>query len=362
MAQKSYLIAAGVAAITVLWLASGQFKGNATQHDPKADLTETSARKNAARTAVRVRIVTAQARRSEIILRGRTQSVRRVDLKSELDSRVVALPVRKGETVTKGQAICRLDIQDRAARRTESQAILKQRELEFKAATALSRKGYRAETQLAASRANLDSARAALKHMEVEVAKTVIRAPFDGIIDQRPAEIGYYLQKGHVCATIIDQDPFLVVGFLSERNVGLLKVGDRGTAHLITGQDLEGTIRFISTAAEETTRTFRLELEVANPDHTLRDGVTAEIKIPATAVQAHLIAPSLLTLDDAGVMGVKIVDQDGIVRFRELTMIDDVDGGIWVSGLPETVTLITVGHEFVRDGQKVTVVDSAGGA
>jgi len=66
-------------------------------------------------------------------------------------------------------------------------------------------------------------------------------------------------------------------------------------------------IRFIATAADPATRTFRVELEVANPDRTLRDGVTAEVGFPTSSVPAHFVSPALLTLYDAGVVGVRII-------------------------------------------------------
>lgn len=350
--RRSYIVAAAIAAATGAWILSGQIDGLAKNPDPNADLT---AGTRVEKIAVRARINVAENRRSEIILSGRTQAVRKVQLRSEIDSRVVALPREKGEIVATGDVICRLDMQDRKERKLEAQAVLRQRELEYKAAKALSSKGYFAETQLAAARSRLDGARAAVARITVEIGHTEIRAPFDGVIEERPAEIGYYLQKGHICATVIDQDPFLVVGQVSEREVGLLKIGAIGKILLVTGETYDGTIRFVSNSAQETTRTFRLELEIPNPDRRLRDGVTAEIRVPAEQVKAHRIPSSLLTLDDAGVMGVRIVEGQDTVRFVPVEFLGDGPDGIWVTGLPETVTLITVGHEFVKDGQKVIV-------
>ncbi len=350
--RRSYILAAIIAVVAVAWILSGQIDGYAKNPDPDADLSTNG---KVEIIAVRARVNVAENRRSEIILSGRTEAVRKVELRSEIDSRVVALPREKGEIVAAGDVICRLDMRDRKERKLEAQAVLRQRDLEYKAAKALSTKGYRAETQLAAARSRLDAARAALARITVEIGYTEIKAPFDGVLDERPAEIGYYLQKGHVCATIIDQDPFLVVGQVSEREVGLLKIGAAGKVLLVTGETYDGTIRFISNSAQETTRTFRLELEIPNPDRRLRDGITAEIRVPADQVRAHRIPSSLLTLDDAGVMGVRIVEGEDTVRFVPVEFLGDGVDGVWVTGLPETVTLITVGHEFVRDGQKVIV-------
>ena len=61
--------------------------------------------------------------------------------------------------------------------------------------------------------------------------------------------------------------------------------------------------------AEPETRTFRIELEVPNPNETLRDGVTAEIRLGVETVAAYFVSPAVLTLDDDGVVGVRLVDE-----------------------------------------------------
>lgn len=182
-----------------------------------------------------------------------------------------------------------------------------------------------------------------------------MRAPFDGVLDGRPAEIGDYLQKGDICGTIVDQDPFLVVGQVSEQDVGSIALDALGTAQLITGRTVFGKVRFISGTADPRTRTFRLELEVANPGHELRDGITAEIRLPVKRIIAHHLSPALLTLDDAGRVGVRIVNASGAAEFQPVTVEGDDGDGVWVTGLPQTVTVITVGQDFVTDGRAVTV-------
>ncbi len=87
--------------------------------------------------------------------------------------------------------------------------------------------------------------------------------------------------------------------------------------------------------------------------------MTAELRLPAAERPAHRLSPAALTLSDAGAVGVKTVDADGRVRFREVEILADEPQGVWVAGLPETVTLITVGQEFVTEGQRVRPVPAA---
>jgi multidrug efflux system membrane fusion protein len=68
------------------------------------------------------------------------------------------------------------------------------------------------------------------------------------------------------------------------------------------------------------------------------------------------MSPAALTLDDAGVIGVKTVDEKSLVHFYPVELVADGADGIWVGGLPREITIITVGQEFVLPGQTVIPV------
>ena len=101
------------------------------------------------------------------------------------------------------------------------------------------------------------------------------------------------------------------------------------------------------------TRTFRVEIEVANGDLSIADGQTAEIVIGADGSLAHLLPQSALTLNDEGALGVRAVAAGNIVEFHPVTLIRDTVDGVWLADLPETLDVITIGQEFVRAGVKV---------
>ncbi len=358
--KRSYIVAAAIAVGIVLWMLSGQFES------PRAkSADETAAAQPASQKqdfAVRARTFQSQPHNSELQIRGRTEALRIVEVRAETSGRVIALPVVEGTSVGQGDLLCALDVRDREARVREAEAAVRQRSMEFKAAEELSGQGFRSETQKAASEAALDAAQAALTAAKIDLDNTQIAAPFDGVLDELGVEIGELVQMGEVCAVIVDQDPFLVVAQVAEREVGMLRVGMESTARLVTGETVTGRIRFIATRAEASTRTFRVEIEVPNEDGYLRDGVTAEITIPLESVEAHKITPAYLTLNAAGTIGVRIIENGDTVRFRPVTVIEDTGDGVWVAGLTPSVTIITVGQDFVVDGQRVTVQMEQGSA
>ncbi|MBT5895143.1 MAG: efflux RND transporter periplasmic adaptor subunit, partial [Rhodospirillaceae bacterium] len=186
--------------------------------------------------------------------------------------------------------------------------------------------------------------------------RTVIRAPFDAIVDERDVELGAYVKDGSPIALLVDEDPYLVVAQVSENDIGRLKRNGKGRATLVTGHEVEGRIYYIAASADEATRTYRVELLVPNPGGKLRHGTTAELKFPTELIQAHFITPAVLTLNDSGAVGVRCVETGGKVAFYPVDIVDSTADGIWIAGLPEQTELIMVGQEFVRQGDRVRVI------
>ena len=352
--NASYFIAGGVALAAAAWVLSGQL------NDPKqaahANTQTTSEPVAEQLKKVRVRSIQSQSWQREVIIRGRTEASRSVKMRAETASRIIKVPVGEGRRVSKGELLILLDPAERTATLAEAKALLRQRVVEYKAAKSLAAKGYRSDTKLAESRAHLDAARARVSQMNTDMKRTKIVAPFDGILEKRFVEEGDYVKIGDDVARFVDLDPILVVGALSEREVSTIKPGVKATATLIDGRKLTGTIRFIGAVADSATRTFRVEIIITNPDGTIRDGVTSVVNLFAARTQAHFLPTSLLTLDESGHLGIKAVDDENRVVFHRIRVLADKQNGIWVDGLPETVTLITVGQEFVKTGQEIIPV------
>ncbi len=353
--KRSFLIASVLALAAIAWIGSGQFGASdrtKTSGKPPADL---SARE--AVPSVRVRVQRAEVRQARITLRGQTEADRKVNIKAETKGRIAELNAEKGRWVTAGTVLARIVADERPARLAEAKSRLTQRQMEFKASQQLSEKGFRAETQLASARANLDAARAAVKAAQMALDDISIKAPFDGLIVERYVEIGDFVEMGNPVARLIDLDPLLVVVQISERDAGRLTIGALASARLIAGQTVEGIVSFISPEADPATRTFRVETEVANTDGVLPDGASAEVTLPLQKVTAHRVSPAILTLSDSGRIGVKTLGPGNTAVFMPVQVIDEEAAGIWITGLPERVTVITVGQEFISDGQKVRPID-----
>jgi len=362
--NRSYLIALAIAIVVTAWLLSPYAQDYLW---PAAETGAGSAASPAAQTAenagqpaeplrVRVRHSVAEARVRSMMLTGQTEPSREATLKAETVGRIVSVEAVEGAPVKEGDIIARLAMNDRQALLEEAKALLSQRQIEYEAASKLSSKGFQTQTRLAETRSLMQAAKAQLQRIELDIEHTVIRAPFDGVLQDRVVEIGDYLGTGDPVAVIVDLDPILAVAQMSEREATSVRRDGKGEARLISGDVLNGRVRYVSVVGSAGTRTFRVELELENGENRIPAGLTAEISLPVDSVDAHSMSPAALTLNDAGVVGVKAVDAQNTVRFYPAELVAGGEDGVWIGGLPQEVTIITVGQEFVLPGQIVVPV------
>lgn len=343
---------------------------------------------------------------TQVRLRGETEAARQVSVVSEVSGKIVSAPLRKGAFVEEGQLLCTVDpgtrqsslaeaqarlaeaqarrpevearIPEAEARLAQARAQLEEARINATAAERLSQDGFASQTRVASAeaalqtaqaaistaeagvkaaeagldglQASIESAQAAVNRAETDIDRLQITAPFSGVLETDTAELGSLLQPGGLCATVIQLDPIKVVGFVPENEVTRVEVGALAGARLNQGPDLRAQVTFLSRSADPTTRTFRVELTVPNPDLAIRDGQTAEILIQSQGVMAHVLAASSLTLNDEGTLGVRTIDADSAALFIPVEVLRDAPEGVYVTGLPDQVDVITVGQEFVTDG------------
>ncbi len=349
--------------LIAVWALTGEIKGGSSlKHgDPPgaADSKERGGAKTGDETAafrVRTAVFPVKPYASKLIIRGRTLASVQINIRAKTAGQVTELPVLKGAFVKKGTVLCQLEDGARAAAAREAKALVQQREADYLASQRLEKRGHTAGLRVLQNKALYDQAKAVLERAELDLARTAIKAPFDGFVETQPAKVGSYLGIGDDCARLVSLDPLVIVGAVRERDIPLLKAGMQAETKLVTGETATGTILYIATAAEEETRTFRVDLVIKNPLGKLRSGVTADILIPLPEKPAMLIPPSILTLSDEGEVGVRIVNQDRQVEFRAVEILSEQRAGIWIRALPLSTNIITVGQDFVKHGQSVDPV------
>ncbi len=352
--QRNYRMAIIVALVAMLWLLSGVFSGSGNDG---ASVAESVPDKTVVGEAmlVKARKIQAQPFVTRVAVNSRTEPNREVRLRAELDGVIAALPAGEGEWVDAGAVICELHAEDRPERLALAESALKKAKIDYAGAQKLKGKGLQSDSAMAQFEVALASATADWRRAQVEVDNLKVRAPFAGVINRHAVELGDFIRRGEECATLLDMDPMLVVGEVAETEVAHLKPGAPASVRLQGGAFKEGHLRYVSQAADPVTRAYRVEVALANRDGELRSGISARLALPTGEVLAHRIPGSLLTLDDRGDLGVRTLDTENRVQFDNVQMVSDDEEGVWITGLPAQVSLITVGQEYVSEGEQVRV-------
>ncbi len=293
--KQTYKTASILTSFLVIWMVSGSLVQEENFERNDDSLDTLSS----------VTIINSQATKKSMVLKssGFTEADKFVQVRAEVSGRLIARPAQQGDFVEEGDLICQLYIAGREA-------------------------------------------------------YPKIVAPFSGYLETLRVEEGDFLNTGSVCAALIDPDPMLVVADIAEKNIAQVQLGSKATAKLISGRYISGEVTFIASSADKNTRTFRVEISVDNKDRTIRDGVSAEIYIKGKEEPAHKISPAILSLNDQGKLGVRTVTADNKVEFKEINILEDTNSGMWVSGLGQEARIITLGQEYVFQGQTVNVKET----
>jgi multidrug efflux system membrane fusion protein len=346
--EPRYMVVGGIVGVFALYFVVSAVlggHGHAAKASAPADTTPT----------VQVSLLQPQMRPDTVAMRGRTQAARTVSVRSETAGVVAATPVREGSFVRAGQVLCKLKVDARQATLDQAEANLRSKQLTQKASAELAARGFRSPTQLLADQANLDQASASVRQAEVALNQTDIRAPYAGVFNERDIEVGGYLAAGGACGVVIELDPLKIVGDVPETEIGKVKLGAPAHVVLASGEKIDAVVYYIAKDADPQTRTYPVELIARNPGSAVRSGLSAEVRIDAGQIDAHLVPASSLVLDSAGRQGVRYIGSSGLVAFAPVKVLDETSQGVWVSGLSGPVRVITVGQAYVSEGQRARV-------
>jgi multidrug efflux system membrane fusion protein len=348
------VVLAGFAA----WMGTGEFSsvGSAANEDQ----AKTEAAEQPAAPLRTVAVVTpprVQHARA-IRISGKTDAEKRVTLATRVMGVIESLPVKQGQRVERGDLIMRLDALDKEAAVRMAESVVAQRQAEAEAAERLVGGGNAPKLQADQARAALATAKSQLEGAKAELAQYEIYAPYNGVVDRVPVQPGSTILAGAEVATLINLDPLLAIGEVSERDLRYLKLGDKAEIRLVDGTTVQGTLRYISRDASSATRTYRIEVAIPNENKELPAGMTAEIKLLAESTDAVALPRSVVTLSGAGDLGIRAVDKDDKVVFFPIDLVDDTPNGLVLGGIPADARIIVAGQDLVTEGDTVKAVEA----
>lgn len=284
----------------------------------------------------------------QIVVAGRSQPSRQIDLRAEYGGRIVgpALPV--GTFVGAGSVVCLLDPGTLPMRLSEAEARLTEARSALETAEALVARGHAPDGSLRERRALLQAAEARLAELQREDAQRWIVAPFDGVLSEATPEAGSVLAPMASCATLVALDRLHVTLHLPEAELSSLDTDAPLMAVTTSGRELPATLHAIAPEADPRTGMVAVTVRLENDARTLRAGEMLSVRFQTAARPAHRIPRSALLMSEDGSLGVRLLDGDRS-RFAPAVIVAEDEAGLWVSGLPETVRIVTAGQHFLTD-------------
>ena len=352
--KKSFLVSLTVLLMLTVWMFSGQIF--ATHIDSKVEIEIPTIKKSNRLMSVRVQTPQSEDVMREVVIQGQIEPWQTVLVAAETAGVVSKIQVKKGQRVKAGELLLELNMDERDARLREALAQLKLRKTEHEGVIKLQKNGLQSKTDLVAAAAKLEASRAVLQQVELDIEHTRLRAPFAGVINDKLIELGDFLDRGNPAILLVNDTRLLAVGNVPQQSIRYVHPGLSTRVKLITGEELQGQVSFVSTTADAATRSFRIEVAIDNQQQHVVSGISSEIIISVEKLSGHFLSPAMLALNDSGELGVKAVDTSDHVVFHSVNIIRTTQKGAWVTGLPDSVRIITLGQGFVRAGDEVKAV------
>lgn len=291
---------------------------------------------------------------ADILIYGHTEASEKVNLKIRTSGVVEKINKKKGEYIKKGDVILTLKMEDRMAQLNAAKASKDKSEIEYNTAKSLLAQDLISRVDFASEEAKYKTATATLDKAILDIQHITLRAPFDGVINELSVEEGSYVVSGENVGVFLNLNPIKINAEIPEKYISRVKKGVVAQVHLSNNISVDALLTYVGSIANSSTRTFAVELEANNKNNKIMEGLTAEIKLPLDTVSAVKIsASSSLTFGEDGSIGVKTIDENNKVYFYPVEIIKEDNGGLWVSGLPNSPNVITAGGEFVKVGEEV---------
>jgi len=345
--KKSYKLAWIIGILSTVWIVSGLF----TSPTPPA-LQPVSKNNNF---SVTTSISYAQEHPQTLNFYGNAKAHKKLIIRSEIKGKINQIIKEEGAKVSLSETFVKLDTRQYDVLYKQAQANFSSKKIAFETTNKLYKQGLSSKTALANSRAEYDASKADLKVAVLNLNNTEIKAPFDGRIENIAVEVGEVIDSyKEEIATIINDEVILVESFIPEKLISDINNPENINVRFVNDIVKQATVNYISSSADSETKTYKIELRVDNSDFKVKDGMTTEITFTIAKIEAHKIKTSALSLDSDGNIGVKTVNSDNIVEFKQAKIITEEGEYVWLTGLPPIIELITIGHGFVSSGELVT--------
>src|SRR5881296_1655388 len=299
--------------------------------------------------------------RDEISATGQIEAVQSIDLRPEVEGRIVEILIREGQEVDQGTPLFKVDDAQLQAQVAQLAA---QRDLAQQALARtkdLVRQNASSAADLERAEATARSAQAEYDLQRIRLDRTTVRAPFAGVVGQRYVSLGDYVTTSTRLASLHTVNPQRATFQVPERFARLLRPGQEVTFRVaaIPGRDFTGEVDFVDPVVQLPGRTILVKARVPNGQRLLQPGMFIEARL-VTAVRANaIVVPEDAVVPLQGATFVWVVN-DGKAERRSVALGVRTPGFVELtSGVQAGTQVVVGGLELLAPGAPVraTVVD-----
>jgi membrane fusion protein, multidrug efflux system len=324
---------------------------------------EASAQGGPPKVPVEAAEVTAGALSERVTAIGSLISNESVIVRPEIAGRVVEIGFEEGQPVKKGALLVKLDDALYQAELTEAEARLDLAKKNFTRTEELYANRTTSERARDEARSNLDVSTAAVALAKVRIDKMRLVAPFDGIAGLRKISAGDYVTAGQDLFNLENIDPIKVDFRIAEKFLPAIrdKQAIQINVDAYPDRTFDGQVYAIDPRIDAGGRSIVIRAKVANAENLLRPGLFARVSLILE------LKPSALTVPEQAIVprgDSQLVFQviDGKVKQTPVTIGTRRDGRVEiVEGLAKGDLVVTAGHQKIRDGGAVTIINGAKG-
>jgi multidrug efflux system membrane fusion protein len=347
--NKNVKIAGAFAGLAVLWMLTGAFKEE-EKLEKKAELGTVKVLANKVSPIVHTPKV-------EVV--GRTEVSDEVDLVAEVSGKVSKVNFSQGDFVKSTDLMLELENDYRKDNLDSAKEEMKSAKLKLDIAQNLAQQAYKAKTDLADRQAEYTRSLSNFTNAKRDYENSFVKAPISGFIEEKNVSLGDYVKEDTVLYKIISQDEMLLVGYLSQNQIGKVKLGQKAYGTFVNGKTVEGQVTFISQKADELTKTYKMEVTVKKQSDKFRviQGLTVSISIPGEDINVYKIPHSAMVIADDGKVGIRSVNAQNVVEFKEAKLVKDTHNAqfVTIEKAEGDLNLITRGQIDVKEGLTVDV-------
>jgi len=289
------------------------------------------------------------------------KSVRNIEIRALEKGFLQHIYVDEGESVKAGQLLFKIMPKMYEAELLKAEAEAKAAEIELQNTKTLSDKNVISKNEFAMAQAKLDQARAETTLAKFHLSATEIRAPFDGTIDRIPLKLGSLVDEGELLTSLSDNSQMFAYFNVSEPEYLDYQIDTKGRGNkkvgllLANNQPLKykGDVEIIESEFNNETGNIAFRARFPNPDRLLKNGETGKVQMTVPLKNA-LIIPQKATYEIQDKMYVFVVDKNGVVRSKNITIASEMpDLYVVASGLSENDKILLEGVQTVKDDDKI---------